>query len=69
MKEAWKKVLEAPENPTKQESEEQLGVLLFFGFLILGAIVGVVKLIFWGCWDFISNLFAKIFKRKKESSK
>lgn len=64
---AWKKVLKVRENPTKQQCKEAIEIILMFGFLLLAAFVRIIKVVFWECKDRVGNLFARVFKKKKES--
>ena len=64
---AWKKVLDPKNCSTDQK--ENLEVVAFFAFLLLAAIVGIVKNLFWECKTGVGKLFNRVIKKKKESSR
>jgi len=64
---AWKKVLDPKNYSTEQK--EYFEVVAFFAFLLLAAIVGIIKIIFWECKSGVGKLFTKVIEKKKESSR
>ena len=62
---AWKKVLDPKNYSTDQK--ENLEVVAFFAFLLLAAIVGIMKIIFWECKSRVEKLFTRDMKKKESS--
>jgi len=65
MKKYWKKILELPENPTEQERKEYVEIFLFLCFLMFGAIVRIIQMIFWELKEWIFNIFKRVVKSGK----